>query len=37
MKRVPWHRKADRPELQRDVLNPSASLILDTGKERHAH
>jgi DUF1365 family protein len=22
IKRVPWHRKADRPELQREVLNP---------------
>ena len=37
MKRVPWRRKAERPELQRDVLNPSASLVPDTGKERHAH
>jgi len=36
MKRVPWHRKHDRPELQRDVLNPS-SVVPDTGKERHAH
>lgn len=37
MKRVPWHRKADRPESQLDVLNPSSSLVRDTGKERHAH
>jgi len=37
IKRVPWHRKADHPELQRDVLNPSSTLVPDTGKERHAH
>jgi DUF1365 family protein len=37
MKRVPWHRKAENPELQRDVLSPSPTLEPDTGKERHAH
>ncbi len=26
LKRVPWHRKAAHPELQRDVLKPHASL-----------
>jgi DUF1365 family protein len=26
LRRVRWHRKADRPELQREVLNPTASL-----------
>jgi DUF1365 family protein len=26
MKRLPWHRKADRRDLQRDVLRPHASL-----------
>jgi DUF1365 family protein len=25
-RRVRWHRKADRPDLQREVLNPSSSL-----------
>jgi uncharacterized protein len=25
-RRVPWHRKSARPDLQREVLNPSASL-----------
>jgi DUF1365 family protein len=37
LKRVPWHRKAEHPELQRSVLNPSSTLEPDTGKERHAH
>ena len=37
MKRVPWYRKAHRPELQRAVLNPSPSLTTHTGTERHAH
>jgi DUF1365 family protein len=37
MKRVPWHRKAHRPELQREVLNPSRSLTASTGIEPHAH
>ena len=26
LRRVRWHRKADRPELQREVLNPTPSL-----------
>ena len=26
LRRVRWHRKADRPELQREVLNPTTSL-----------
>ena len=25
-RRVPWHRKGARPDLQREVLNPAASL-----------
>jgi DUF1365 family protein len=37
LKRVPWHRKAALPQLQRDVLDPSPSLAADTGKESHAH
>jgi uncharacterized protein len=37
LKRVPWHRKAARPELQRDVLNPSPLTVPEPGKERHAH
>jgi hypothetical protein len=37
LKRVPWHRKMQHPELQRDVLNPSASSVADSGNERHAH
>jgi DUF1365 family protein len=38
LKRVPWHRKAQHLELQRDVLNPSASSsVPDNGNERHAH
>jgi DUF1365 family protein len=26
LKRIPWHRKAANPELQREVLKPHASL-----------
>jgi DUF1365 family protein len=26
LKRLPWHRKADHPEQQRNVLRPHASL-----------
>jgi DUF1365 family protein len=37
LKRVPWHRKAEHPDRQREVLNPSAALISATGKEKHAH
>ena len=37
LKRVAWHRKADQPQLQREVLNPSSSLTAHTGTERHAH
>jgi DUF1365 family protein len=37
MKRVPWHRKAQNPELQRDVLNPALTPEPDSGKESHAH
>lgn len=27
LRRLPWHRKADQPGLQRDVLRPHASLV----------
>ncbi|MEP6671292.1 MAG: DUF1365 domain-containing protein [Chthoniobacter sp.] len=27
-KRLPWHRKSDRPDLQRDVMRPHASLAV---------
>jgi DUF1365 family protein len=37
LKRVPWHRKAERPDLQREVLNPAPDLTSKTGKENHAH
>jgi DUF1365 family protein len=37
LKRVPWRRKSQTPELQRDVLNPSPSLLSHAGKESHAH
>jgi DUF1365 family protein len=37
LKRVPWHRKRQRLDLQRDVLNPSPSSVPDHGNERHAH
>jgi hypothetical protein len=31
IRRVGWHRKADRPDLQREVLNPTPTL------RRHIH
>jgi uncharacterized protein len=37
LKRVPWHRKAEGLELQRDVLNPLPSPTTDAGRESHAH
>jgi DUF1365 family protein len=37
VKRVPWHRKSDSPQLQREVLNPTSTLISHTGTEPHAH
>jgi DUF1365 family protein len=37
LKRVPWHRKAQTPELQRDVLNPTPPLLTDAGRQSHAH
>jgi uncharacterized protein len=37
LKRIPWHRKADQPRLQRAVLNPTSSLTSHSGTERHAH
>ena len=37
LKRVPWHRKAHRLDLQRDVLNASAPQARETGRKRHAH
>jgi hypothetical protein len=35
LKRLPWHRKAEHPELQRDVLNPTTPPT--SRSERHAH
>jgi DUF1365 family protein len=37
LKRVPWHRKAEHPEVQRDVLNPLPPLSADAGSESRAH
>jgi hypothetical protein len=41
LKGVPWHRKAERPDLQREVLDPSRQLrrVRDDTPEspRHAH
>jgi|HubBroStandDraft_1064217.scaffolds.fasta_scaffold14222_4 DUF1365 family protein len=37
LKRVPWRRKAEDPDLQRDVLNPLPPLTTDAARERHAH
>lgn len=37
LKRVPWHRKAEAPELQRDILNPTPPLLTDAGRQSHAH
>jgi DUF1365 family protein len=37
LKRVAWHGKAQHPELQREVLNPTSSLTAHTETERHAH
>jgi DUF1365 family protein len=41
-RRVRWHRKADRPDLQREVLNPSSSLAVSAATRAargrgHAH
>jgi DUF1365 family protein len=40
LKGVPWHRKAERPDLQREVLDPSPQLRHDRASpssSRHAH
>jgi DUF1365 family protein len=42
VRRVRWHRKADRPDLQREVLNPSRSLVVSPAappepRRGHAH